>query len=79
MHSIHGHKVLAMMEGNSYTPESLLSALNAKFGDDAKFHTCSKQAMSAKELIEFLAVKGKFKPYLSAEFTVDSDKICDHH
>lgn len=78
MNSIHGHEVLHMMAGQSYTEESLLQAINQKFGNEAKFHTCSKQDMNAQELIAFLKAKGKFKPAPSSGFTVDSSKICRH-
>lgn len=78
MNSIHGHEVLNMMHNNNYSEESLLNALNNKFGVDAKFHTCSKQNMSAQELINFLKLKGKFKATEQTQFTVDSTKICNH-
>lgn len=78
MNSIHGHEVLNMMQNNSYSEESLLNAINNKFGVDAKFHTCSKQDMSAQDLINFLKLKGKFKTTEQAQFTVDSTKICNH-
>lgn len=78
MTSIHGHDVLYMMEGNNYTETSLLDAIKQKFGPNAEFHTCSKQNMSANELIQFLKSKGKFKPVKETEFTVDTRKICNH-
>ncbi|WP_392560527.1 YecH family metal-binding protein [Orbus mooreae] len=78
MGSIHGHEVLDMMKNHHYTEESLLVAINQKFGENATFHTCSKQGMTAQELIKFLAHKGKFKSAESSEFTVDVTKICHH-
>lgn len=78
--SIHGHEVLHMMDGKSYTEASLLNAINDKFGVDAKFHTCSQSDMNAEQLIAFLKAKGKFKPSVvhESEFTVDNKKICKH-
>lgn len=78
--SIHGHEVLHMMTGNSYTESSLLDAIHQKFGKDARFHTCSQADMNAEQLIAFLKVKGKFKPSVSddTEFTVDKKTICHH-
>lgn len=77
MKSTHGHEVLHMMKGNDYSDESLLVAINQKFGIDAKFHTCSKHNMTANELIAFLKSKGKFKTTEQTAYTVDSQKICD--
>lgn len=41
--SIHGHDVLNMMieSGERYTEESLVEAIHARFGEAARFHTCS--------------------------------------
>ncbi len=73
----HGHEVLHMMEGNSYTEESLIQAINDKFGADERFYTCSAEGMTAAELVEFLKAKGKFTPKEDG-FTVDTTKICNH-
>lgn len=52
----HGHDVLHMMEGNSYTTkESLVKAIIEKFGAEERFHTCSAEGMTAEELVDFLA------------------------
>ena len=80
--SIHGHKVLNMMVGNSYTEAQLLAAVQAQFGEEARFHTCTAQDMSAEQLLAFLKDKGKFMPAplskQGAEFTVDQTAVCDH-
>ena len=73
---IHGHEVLRMMEGNSYaTTAELISAIVAKFGADARFHTCSAADMDATELVAFFEAKGKFKP-ADGGFTMNRDKVC---
>lgn len=77
MKPIHGHEVLHMMEGKSYTEASLLNAVIEKFGADSRFYTCSAEDMTATELIEFLKEKGKFMP-IGNEFTVDTTQVCDH-
>ncbi|WP_028898181.1 YecH family metal-binding protein [Prevotella sp. HUN102] len=75
----HGHDVLHMMEGNSYTTkESLVKAIIEKFGPEETFHTCSVEGLSAEELVDFLEQRGKFMPSQEDEFTVDSSKICNH-
>lgn len=76
--SIHGHRVLEMMAGNSYTEEHLLHAIEAKFGADALFHTCSAKNLNAAQIIEFLKSKGKFQATQGNEFTADENNICDH-
>lgn len=79
MSSIHGHEVLAMMAENSYHSDAeLLAAIEQKFGQTARFHTCSQDDMSAEQLIEFLKAKGKFMPTNDAGFTVDTSRICNH-
>ena len=75
----HGHEVLHMMEGHNYaTKEELIKAIEAQFGMEERFHTCSAEGMTATELVDFLARKGKFKPSGQEQFTVDSSKICNH-
>ncbi len=76
---IHGHEVMEMMieSGQTYTKESLKSEIISKFGEDARFFTCSAENMSAQEIIDFLETKGKF---VSQEdgFKTDVDNICNH-
>ena len=73
---IHGHEVLRMMEGNSYaSAEELIAAIVAKFGADARFHTCSASDMDAASLVVFFEAKGKFKP-TDGGFTMDRGKVC---
>jgi len=77
--SIHGHDVMAMMvaSGKNYTKESLEVEIIEKFGAEARFHTCSAENMTAKELIELLESRGKFVD-AGDGFSTDPDKICNH-
>lgn len=61
MQSIHGHEVLQMMiaSGEPYSTASLEAAIIARFGADARFHTCSAENLSAAELVAFLQKKGE--------------------
>ena len=80
--SIHGHDVLhLMLETNQqHTRESLKQAIDARFGADARFHTCSASDMNAEQLIDFLAARGKFVDDASGVgFNTHADKICSHH
>ncbi len=73
---IHAHEILRMMEGNSYTTESLQNAIIEKFGREARFHTCSAEGLDAEGIIKFLVAKGKFKP-TEEGFTMDITKVCN--
>ena len=79
MESIHGHEVLNMMieSGEQYSNASLEAAITARFGERARFHTCSAQGMTAAELVAFFAAKGKF---IAKEdgFSTHESKICRH-
>lgn len=77
MKDVHGHEVLDMMEGKSYTEASLIKAIEDQFGTDCRFHTCCAEGMTAKELVEFLKEHGKFMP-MDEGFTVDRSQRCNH-
>lgn len=74
---VHGHEVLHMMEGNSYTENSLIKAIVDRFGSEERFYTCSAENMTAEELVQFLKDRGKFMP-ADTGFTVDTSTICNH-
>ncbi|MCF7733036.1 MAG: YecH family protein [Akkermansiaceae bacterium] len=79
MDSIHGHDVIEMIQaaGHPFTREALLTEIGGRFGADARFHTCSAENMTANDLVEFLAAKGKF--FVSEEgLTIDPAKVCQH-
>ncbi|MGL5128362.1 MAG: YecH family metal-binding protein [Aeromonas popoffii] len=77
--SVHGHEVMEMMlaQGGQFTRTSLREAIDARFGTDARFHTCSASEMDAEALIAFLARRGKF---IASEqgFQTHAGKICHH-
>ena len=76
---IHGHDVLDFMiaSGETYTRTTLEGAMRANFGTVALYHTCSADHMTAEQLIEFLASRGKFRGS-EAGFTVATDRVCQH-
>lgn len=75
----HGHEVLEMMFGNSYSSrEELVVAIIKKFGAAERFYTCSAENMTAGELVSFLETKGKFMPTTGSSFTADRSKMCNH-
>ncbi|AOV96473.1 hypothetical protein A9798_05600 [Edwardsiella hoshinae] len=77
--SIHGHEVMHMMLASAtpYTRDSLIAAIAQRFGADARFHTCSAHDLSAAELVDLLAARGKFVP-ADGGFTTQANKICHH-
>ena len=77
--SIHGHEVMQMMLelGGNFTSESLKQAIEARFGSDARFHTCSAADMDAVALIEFLRQRGKFVES-EGGFHTEAKRICNH-
>ena len=75
----HGHEILHMMEGNTYqNKESLVEAIVERFGPAETFHTCSVEGLDAKQIVDFLADRGKFMPTTDGGFTVNVAKICNH-
>ena len=77
MKQIHGHEVLEMMmdSGKSYTRESLVREIEAKFGADARFYTCSAGNLTAEQLVTFLDSRGKFVPR-GGGFQTSPDLMC---
>jgi probable metal-binding protein len=77
---IHAHEVMHMMldSGKSYTRESFKADLAEKFGADARFHSCSVNNMSAGDLLEFLAERGKLAGDINTEFSMDPLNMCSH-
>jgi probable metal-binding protein len=76
---IHGHEVMQMMveSGGAFSRTSLESAIVARFGAETRFFTCSVENMTAAELIEFLAQRGKFIER-EGGFSTAPEKICNH-
>ncbi len=76
---VHGHEVIAMMTASSqsYTRDSLATAIIDRFGPDARFFTCSAEGMTAPELIDFLASREKFMP-APGGFVFNPERACQH-
>lgn len=80
MESIHGHEVMHMIAdaGRTFSKAELVPEIDAKFGADARFHTCSAENMTAAELVEFLIERGKFQSADETALTLDESAICQH-
>ncbi|MEN9307106.1 MAG: hypothetical protein RL173_1038 [Fibrobacterota bacterium] len=77
--SIHGHDVIGMIveSGKAWKREDLLVAIEARWGSEARFHTCSAEGMDAQGLIEFLGARQKFIESDDG-VTMDETKVCNH-
>ncbi|MDF0534233.1 YecH family protein [Shewanella yunxiaonensis] len=77
--SVHGHAVLELLleYPQGLSKAELLAQMAARFGADARFHTCSASDMDATALIQFLEQKGKFIDR-SEGITTDASLICNH-
>ena len=76
---VHGHEVMQMMLklDCSFTRDSLREAIYDRFGMEARFFTCSAVGMSADQLIDFLAARGKFVERENG-FSTEAGRICQH-
>lgn len=76
---IHGHEVMEMMieSGKRYTRGSLRADIIRRFGETARFYTCSADNMTSDELIAFLQARGKFVD-VGDGFKTDPDRLCNH-
>ena len=63
--------------GGSFTRASLRETIIKRFGEDTRFYTCSADTMTADELIDFLAARGKFIDD-GGGFNTQPDRICKH-
>jgi len=77
--SIHGHEVLDLVLSarEPLTLQALEAQVNARFGPDARFHTCSASGLTCPELLELLGLKGKL---VATERGIQADRsqICEH-
>lgn len=64
--------------GRAFSKDGLIAEVSAKFGADARFHTCSAENMSGSELVDFLIARGKFETSDDQALTLDSSAICQH-
>ncbi len=76
--SVHGHEVMGQMieSSETYTHDTLRTAIGDRFGQTARFHTCLEDGMTADALIAFLAACRKVYTE-DAGFKVHEDEICD--
>lgn len=60
-----------------FSKDELLAAIGTKFGEAARFHTCSAENMTGGELVEFLIGRGKLAGGDQA-LRLEAGRACEH-
>jgi probable metal-binding protein len=78
--SIHGHAVLELIHGSSpaLTPTELADEVERRFGAAARFHTCSAEQMTLKQLLQFLFARQKIELRDDGRLYVQLANVCQH-
>lgn len=78
--SIHGHTIIEMVtrSPSPFTRQSLIDAVHAQFGEDARFHNCSSGGMTCAGLLDFFSAKGKLVEDEHGLRFVRGGAGCDH-
>lgn len=66
-----------LASGRLFTRDSLTAFVVDRFGLGTRFHTCSAAGMTAAELVDLLADRGKFVG-TEEGFTVNTNRVCQH-
>ncbi len=76
---IHGHAVIdrLLASGRRFDRAGLVAFIEAEFGPEARFHTCSAEGLDAAGLVAFLAARGKFAGPEDA-LAPNPDRVCRH-
>ena len=79
MTEVHAHEIMHMMleHDEGFSRESLAQAIVGRFGEDARFHSCSEDGMDVDAVINFLESRGKFVASDDG-FNTARGKICNH-
>ncbi len=77
--SVHGHEVMALMvaQAQPISKPEFFALVARTFGENARFHTCSAEGLSAEELIQFLMSKGKVSD-TSEGISLVAGRQCSH-
>ncbi|PSW19342.1 hypothetical protein C9I98_13315 [Photobacterium sanctipauli] len=79
MNQVHAHNVLNMLlaEEATFTMASLKQAVEAEYGEDVRFHTCSQQDLTFDALMAFLLDRRKVVKDGDI-ITANRDRMCSH-
>jgi len=77
--SIHGHEVMEMILAAEapLTRDELEETVRMRFGEAARFHTCSATNMTLDELLKFLDGRGKVLE-VDGALETSRGQICNH-
>lgn len=77
--TLHGHEVLEWLLGleRPLPLDALAGAIEERFGAETRFHTCSAEGLTARELVALFVRKGKLVP-AGEGLAPDRARICDH-
>ena len=77
--SIHGHEIMEMILAaeTPYSRAALQQAVVNRFGEAARFHTCSAREMTLDELLIFLGRRGKVVE-VDGVLETSRGEICNH-
>ncbi|WP_260261996.1 YecH family metal-binding protein [Vibrio intestinalis] len=78
MSEIHAHNVLNMLADNPMNEQEIRAAVTREFGEDAKFHTCSKQGMDIETLLSFLIQRQKVVQVEGDKWVLNAARMCSH-
>ena len=78
--SVHGHEILDLIHTTTPAPTAgeLADAVEARYGTAARFHTCSSQQMTLKELLQFLFARQKIEIREDSRLYVQIANVCQH-
>lgn len=76
---IHGHEILHLVADAQppFTRQTLRQEAATRFGEAARYCTCSAFGMTLDELLAFLMARGKIVEH-SGHLVTDVSKICNH-
>lgn len=78
--SIHGHEILDLIRTTTPAPTAgeVADIVEARYGPEARFHTCSAQEMTLKELLQFLFARTKIVLRDDGRLHVQIENVCSH-
>ena len=77
---IHGHEVIALVADAQppFTLTTLKDAASARWGAQARFHTCSADDLSLAQLLDFLLERAKLVVSADGALSVVAGNVCSH-
>lgn len=76
----HVHSVLEMIgnQPESMSIESMAKKIREVFGEGASFYSCSQDAMTIADVIEFLFARNKLSEVSEGKFHLNRQNVCNH-